>query len=353
MCELKTRNARIQLGYYDDQVMPRLVAHENSSISAVMRSHRVRLHALVHPNFNLQMVYAGIVTVMISVFGCLFTSTHVPNPWTIALGFVFAFVAVLPLLLYLQEKGKLYLRDSMLAILWALFFTIMLGYPATVAARLGSGIPLQDLRFAQWDRWLGIHVPNIAAWATSHWLGILANKSYLMLFPFMQIAILLPILAGKLKYTQRFLTANLVAFAIGLPIFALLPGVDPWFGDHYTATPDLALCKSIVLLAIRRPGPYLYQYPAGAICFPSFHVIWAILSVHALWGFRLLRIPACLFSALIILSTLTTGNHYFCDVLAGIVVAWAAMITADWLSGPMAQGQAIVPRFRNLLRPQP
>jgi hypothetical protein len=283
------------------------------------------------------MVYAGALILVVSILGCRLTSTQVPGAGNFALGLVFALVAILPLLFYLHEKGKLYLRDSLLTILWAFFFTIMLGFPVTVAARLGMGIELQDLRFAQWDRWLGVHVPGIAAWASTHGLGILANKSYNMLFPLMQVAILLPILTGKLKYAQSFLTTNLVAFAIGLPVFALLPGIDPWYGDHFVARPDLAACQSFVLLAIRRPGPYMYQYPAGAICFPSFHVVWAILCVHALWGFRPLRIPVSLFAALIVFSTVSTGNHYLCDVLAGIVLAVSAMVITEWLSRGFAQ----------------
>jgi hypothetical protein len=279
------------------------------------------------------MVYATAVVLIVSILGCRLTSTQVPGAGSTALGLAVTLVALLPVLLYLQEKGKLYLRDSLLALFWALFFTIMLGFPVTVAARLGMGIGLQDLRFAQWDGWLGVHVPDLAAWAEKHWLGILANRSYTLLFPLMQVSIVLPILTGKLKYTQKFLTANLVAFAIGLPVFALLPGIDPWFGDHFTSTPDLAMGKSFVLLAIRRPGPYIYQYPAGVICFPSFHVIWAVLCVYALWGFRLLRIPVSLFAALIVFSTLSTGSHYLCDVLAGFLVVVAAMVIAERLSG--------------------
>ena len=296
-----------------------------------------RLQALIRPPFNLQMAYASAAILVVSILGCRLTSTQVPDAGNTALGLALLLVAVLPVLFYLQEKGKLYLRDSLLTILWALFFTVMLGFPVTVAARLGMGIELQDLRFAQWDGWLGVHVPGIAAWASTHWLGILANKSYNMLFPLMQIAILLPILTGKLKYAQSFLTTNLVAFAIGLPVFALLPGIDPWYGDHFVARPDLAACQSFVLLAIRRPGPYMYQYPAGAVFFPSFHVIWAILCVHVLWGFRFLRIPVSLFSALIVFSTLTTGNHYLCDVLAGFVLAVVTIVITERLSRRLAQ----------------
>ena len=293
---------------------------------------RSRLQTLIRPSFNVQMAFAGTAILIVSILGCLLTSIHVPDAGTIALGLALALVVVLPLLLFLQEKGMLYLRDSLLTILWAFFFMFMLGYPVTVAARLGMGIELKDLHFKLWDRWLGVYVPSIEAWASSHWLGIQVNKTYTMLFPFMRIAILLPIVAGKLKYAQKFVTANLVAFALGLPVTSLLPGIAPWFGDHFTATPDLAMRQSFVLLAIRHPGPYIYQYPAGAICFPSFHVVWAVLCVYALWGFRPLRIPASLFSTLIVFSTLTTGSHYLCDVLAGMVLVAITIVITERLN---------------------
>jgi membrane-associated phospholipid phosphatase len=61
---------------------------------------------------------------------------------------------------------------------------------------------------------------------------------------------------------------------------------------------------------------------------PSFHVIWAILCAAALWGYRPLRVPVALLSIMIVFSTLTTGWHYFTDVLAGVVVAAIAMVIA-------------------------
>ncbi len=299
----------------------------------------------IRPGFNLQIAYAGIAVLLIGFVGCLLTSVRVSDVGSLALGLGVIAVVVLPLILNFHEKGKFYARDSLSTIVWAFFFTLMLGFPVTVAARVGASIPLQDLRFEQWDRWIGIHVPDIAAWASNHILGKIANRSYLMLFPFMQIAILLPIFTGRLKYSQRFLVANLVALAIGLPIFACLPGIDPWYADHFQAIPDEAMCKAFILLAIRRPGPYLYQYPAGAVCFPSFHVIWAMLSVQALWGLRLLRIPAVLFATVIVLSTITTGNHYVVDVLAGIVLACGAMFIAYRISRSYPEHQAPSLRF--------
>lgn len=63
----------------------------------------------------------------------------------------------------------------------------------------------------------------------------------------------------------------------------------------------------------------------GILCIPSFHVIWALLCAYSLWDVRPLRIPAAIFSALLIFSTLATGWHYLVDVIAGAFVALASI----------------------------
>ncbi len=290
----------------------------------------LRLRPLGRPGFQLLMVYLGVAAVVASVLGCWLTATQVPNAASLALGAGIALTAILPLLFYIGTAGKRYLRDAAFTILWVIFCSFILGFPVTVASRLGMGINLQDARFVQWDHWLGINVPAIAGWASHHWLGNIANKSYAWLFPFMQVAIFLPILAGELKYTQKFVLANMMSFFLGIPVFAMFPAIGPWFGYHLAARPDQAACQALIFL-MRTPGPYVYQYPAGAICFPSFHVVWAILCVQALWWVRPLRIPVSAFCGLIIFSTMTVDNHYFCDVLAGIALAAAALVLTNRL----------------------
>lgn len=64
------------------------------------------------------------------------------------------------------------------------------------------------------------------------------------------------------------------------------------------------------------------------VWFPSFHVIWVLLSANSLWCFKSLRIPAAILSTLIILSTMTGGGHSFVDVLAGLLLAVAAIVAS-------------------------
>jgi membrane-associated phospholipid phosphatase len=198
--------------------------------------------------------------------------------------------------------------------------------PPLVVAIAKLDLPLQDSHFARVDELLGIGVPRITSWSSHHRVGALVNRTHPLLSPLLTLSVFLPALAGKTKNAQQFVMANLVAFSLGLPLFAFLPAVGPWYGYGFTPTPDQIECQR-ALLFFRGAGHFASRLDA-IICFPSFHVIWAIFCVAALWGFRFLRIPVSLFAGLIIISTVTTGWHYFIDVLGGIVVAGLSLAIA-------------------------
>ena len=202
---------------------------------------------------------------------------------------------------------------------WVLLLAFALPFPALIATRLH--MPLQDTLFARIDQSLGVRVPDILEWAKCHRLGKIISDSYPLVFPFLAVAVLAPVITGKVKYAREFVLANLAAYAMGLFIFALLPAIGPWYSYGLVPNSGQAYCQSQIFL-LRDSGLYTFlRQPAGVVCFPSFHVIWAILCAATLWGLRAFRIPVALLSGLIVASTLTTGWHYFCDVLSGIAVA--------------------------------
>jgi membrane-associated phospholipid phosphatase len=300
--------------------LPRWITLANS-IEVSMQ----RLRSSIDLDFHLRMFYGSMAVLIISFLGCKLTSIHAGvGGRAIAVVAMFAMVAPLPL--YWHEKGRTALRESALVLPWEILLAATLSFPVLIAARLR--MPLQDAFLGRIDQSLGINVPGIMGWAGHHWLGTLINRSYPWLLPLLAIAAFAPPLMGKMKHAREFLMGNLVAFAIGVPLFAFLPAVGPWYYYHLAPTPAQASCWT-QLLSLRQPGPYLFQeQAAGIVCFPSFHVVWAILCAAALWGFRPIRIPAAILSVLIILSTLTTGWHYFSDVLGGIVVAAISMAVA-------------------------
>ena len=311
-------------------------AMSSSSLEALSLSLRTAPPSHSHPDrrqyrfspdakFHLRAAFACSLLLAISFVGCRLTSIHAEiGGRVVALLTLLAMISPLPI--YWHEKGRTALRESVLVIPWELLVAVTLPFAIYIAARLR--MPLQDTLLGNIDQALGVSVPAIMAWANHHWLGTVINASYPTLLPLLVIACLVPPLTGKVQEARVFLLANLIAYAIGLPLFAMLPAIGPWSFYHLVPPTGQAITADL-LREVRLLGPYYtHDQGAGIICFPSFHVIWAMLSAKALWGFRLLRIPLALITVLIILSTVTTGWHYFCDVIAGVVIAVISLAIA-------------------------
>ena len=284
-----------------------------------------RIRSGVDLGFHLRMAYAVSTVVIISFIGCRLTSIHTDISGS-GIAILVAFSMIAPLPIYWHGKGRTMFREAALVIPWELLLAIILPFPVLIAARLH--MPLQDPLLGHVDQWLRVSVPGIMAWAEHHWLGNAISSTYPLLQTMVVVAALVPALVGKMKSAREFLFANLVAFAIGVPMFALIPAIGPWYYFHLAPNSAQVYCWTQFQL-LRSPGVFAFNSQGvGVVCFPSFHVIWTILSASALWVFRPIRIPVALLAGMIILSTLTTGWHYFSDVLAGIAVAAISMVIA-------------------------
>lgn len=277
-------------------------------------------------DFHLFMAFACSVILAVSVLGCWLASIHVIGVGSRLIAILAMVSMVMPVPAYWHMKGRTEMRDAALTIPWAMLLAMLLPYPILVGARLH--MPLRDASFAHIDRLLGVSVPGIMACTHGHWIGLVLAQSYYLLTPLLLGAIFIPALTGRVRHAKEFVVANVIAFAIAVPAFSVLPAVGPW--NFYGFSPGLnqQLCES-QLLALRLPGTYSFlSQGAGLLCFPSFHVAWAVLCAAALWGFKPLRIPVAILCIAIILSTLTTGWHYFVDVLGGLVLAVICLLLA-------------------------
>lgn len=268
----------------------------------------------------------AVAILVLDVIGCKLTGIHVTGVGTSILGAALVVAIFQALPLYWHRKGRYELRDSSLTVLWTALIWMMLPFPADIAGRLGRAFPLRDPLLVRLDAAMGVNIAALARWASPHWIFHAINQTYVLLAPMLVLAFLIPGLAGKSTAVKRLLVGNLIAFAIGLPVYACMPAVGPWYGEQFAASHAQALCQSDAM-RVRDPGPYEHR-PAGVICFPSFHVMWAILCAEALACFRWLRWPAWTLAGLIVISTMTTGWHYFTDVLGGIALAGLAMFAA-------------------------
>src|SRR6266550_7499061 len=198
-----------------------------------------RIQSKVDLDFHIRMAYGSLAVLIVSFVGCRLTSIHTGiSGRVVAIVVMFAMVAPLPI--YWHEKGRTALRESALVIPWELLLAATLSFPVLIAARLR--MPLQDSLFGRMDQSLSVSVPGIVAWADHHWLGAMINRSYPWLLTLLAVAAFAPALMGKIKYAREFLLGNLVAFAIGVPLFALLPAVGPWYYYHLAPNPAQANC---------------------------------------------------------------------------------------------------------------
>ena len=238
-------------------------------------------------------------------------------------------ISLLPAILY--HDRKLYdKRNAALSLPWVFLLIAIIPPMAVLSVRFE--FPLRDAWFAKLDRLVGVNVPEIAAWITAHpAIRAISDGTYDALYFLLPAAILLPALLGKRRAAEGFIVSNVTAFLISFPFFTLLPGIGPWVGSHFLATESQSACEATV---IALHGGSQTAAVVGIVCFPSFHAIWALLSAYSLWSIRILRIPACVLGALVVLSTVTTGWHYFADVVAGILVGALSIAVACWIVRP-------------------
>ena len=241
--------------------------------------------------------------------------------------------------LWWHDRGELERRDASLALPGVWLFVASRFMPASVLWGTRQGFPLRDGFLAAMDRALGVNVPAVAVWIQLHpHLAAVSAWVYHSLYYLLPAAVFLPALAGRKRAAWRFLVSNVIAFVAAIPLFTLFPAIGPWVGQSAFVpnAEQFASEASVYALHAGQAGTAVHL-----VCLPSFHVVWALLSAAALWSIRPLRIPASTLAALIVLSTLTTGWHYFADVVAGIVFAAAAWRLATNLLQEKCDGISI------------
>jgi membrane-associated phospholipid phosphatase len=201
--------------------------------------------------------------------------------------------------------------------------------------------PWFDNQLAAFDASLGLSAGALVNWTAQHPVfDLLMRLVYSSVFP--QIILVIVVLGFT---SDRRLDIFLIRFMLGglltSAIFAFLPaqGTCVYFG---TPTPDHYLPVLSELDRLRRGVAYVsWRNAQGIVTFPSFHTIWAVLLIAAFSGRRLFW-PVAILNSLVLLSCVTTGMHYFVDVLGGLIITVIAIVATR----PLCAGLEPVRRKR-------
>jgi hypothetical protein len=198
--------------------------------------------------------------------------------------------------------------------------------------------PLTDATLARIDQTLGfdwLALQRITAanpWLS--WVGcwIYATSGLHMLFAWVVLGI-----AGQTARLSQFLSALAVSTAAVLLICGVVPavgayafygitdgqlgylkgtGAGVWHLEHFYGLRD-GMLRYIDL-----------QKTEGVVTFPSYHTTVAVLSGWSLWRVRWLALPSAGYSAVVVLTTLPIGGHYFIDLIAGSAITVASIALA-------------------------
>jgi membrane-associated phospholipid phosphatase len=217
--------------------------------------------------------------------------------------------------------------QACLIVFWSHVMGKLLAFPVYLAAR--SPIALQDQALAHFDKMAGLEVPAILhVMANYPWARTALAFSYDLLFPLIVAGVMLPAITYRWTAVKELIVGTSIATILGAGMFALCPAIGPWVVYHFAPSTQQKTCETL-FLNLRMPTVHvLSPDDTGIICFPSFHVLLAILSCIALCSIKPLRIPTIIVGSCVAISTLTTGWHYIADVLGGLTLAVVAVLIA-------------------------
>ncbi len=215
------------------------------------------------------------------------------------------------------------LSDALVTGAWALWCNATTA-PFTYAV-MRARVPLRDDALAAFDRAIGLPVPRVRDWLDvlpqDAWWGI-----YDLLVPLLAVAALALPLAGRPARARALLWAYVVSFALALPVMAAVQAVGPWAVHGYPAV-EGQLTYVHELSALKAPGRFAFDTTriTGVVTFPSFHTLLAALGGWGLAPVRGVGPIGVVVAAGIVLATVATGWHYVADVVAGLLLAAAAV----------------------------
>ena len=227
---------------------------------------------------------------------------------------------------YYQKRAVENFAACLQAMVYLVAFSTSFTVLTYAVATLGS--PLVDAQLMSCDQALGIHLPDIVAWANRHpqvQQGL--QWTYDSLLYQTPLVLIVLGLAGSQRHLDDFILQFMIAAWLTVLVFVWAPALGPFAAYNYPTQPSQDRYLEH-FLALRDGSRTLISWrnAEGLITVPSFHTSWAILLAFAFRDWKWLLPPAIALNICVVIATLTSGWHYATDVVLGAVVAATSLL---------------------------
>lgn len=196
-------------------------------------------------------------------------------------------------------------------------------------------LPLHDETFIAWDRALGLDWRDWLHWMNGH--PQLADILSLCYWTFAMQSIGVAVALYALKHVRR-AQCFIIAFILSCATTAILAATFPAVGayvhynlepkDYAHIAPFATRIHEATLLGLRDHSmtllPFM-QNVKGIVTFPSFHAAMAVLLIYASRPLRYCNLLLLVLNIGMIAASPIDGGHYFVDIIAGVIIALAAI----------------------------
>lgn len=227
---------------------------------------------------------------------------------------------------------KMFPRAAYLLKSYCLYFLAFFAFLVMLNGVQYTPFPTVDIFLGAADHVLNIQEPLLMNWAYAHpiLLTILKMAYNSLIFQWLLMPLILFILRKKQQF-HFYLVTSLLAYLIGAAIYYFFPSIGPasiYSDKHFTQ----AQIDTVVNFKEIHQYLMVTTFDGGMIAFPSFHVLWSVITVYTLR-----KTPAAFFAPILVLNviaivaTLFLGWNYAIDILCGIFVGLISIYIAHRL----------------------
>lgn len=220
-----------------------------------------------------------------------------------------------------QFPGLAYLLKS-----YSLYFLTFFAFLVMLDGVQFTPFPPIDSFLSSADHVFHIEETSLLNWVYAHYFLLLTLKiTYKSLVVQWLLMPLILFCTDQKKQFPIYLIISLLACLIGAGVYYFFPSIGPasiYSNEHFTRE------QLETVLNFKEIHHYLMvtTFDGGMIAFPSFHVLWSVITIYILrHSNRILFTLILALNGIAILSTLLLGWNYTIDIICGVAVACTAI----------------------------